>query len=503
MARLWDPAGARLHTRTGPHLLRVAAGFGPRQRCRDRRRRFAAAGDNIHSVLDRSCGPCRACGRARLAARPGVAAAAASGRAAQGRRMIWARRVFGGFGRRGLEAVVALVVLAIAAALVAAALMVVEGARHAMTRAEREDRPDIVQVKSRFNRAVFETPRSGNLPPLTLPVYEPLIDLEKLNTAGGTVLPRQSLLRNVVSGESFLNLYIFGIEPDKESRVSIFTVGRGRFLRSDDGPVAVLDRESAQALGVDLGGTFPVRKADGQDLRLTVIGILDGLELRDSPPRTIDAPALTSESSYVSSGVFVTLRTSEEIFGRSTLTEALVIAQVPKDVPSVVDGLREAFRLEPGVFVTERYGQFRRKVQDFAQTLALFTIIAAATAALAGSFAANLMHDVYADRRRQYATLLSLGFPLMQTTIVGIAIGIAAVGAGTLIGALAAATCSPSRFAMPSLMADLGTIEPRFSPLIAAVITGMALLAVALGGAPTALRLYRRSVAGELSREGQ
>ena len=72
--------------------------------------------------------------------------------------MIWARLVFGGFGRRGLEAVVALVVLAVAAALVAAALMVVEGARHAMARAEREDRPDIVQVKSRFNRAVFRDP---------------------------------------------------------------------------------------------------------------------------------------------------------------------------------------------------------------------------------------------------------------------------------------------------------------------------------------------------------
>src|SRR5215467_12186202 len=161
MARLWDPAGARLHTRAGPHLLRVAAGFSPRQRSRNRRRRFAAAGDNIHSFVDRSCGPYRACGRARLTARPGVAATTASGRAAQGCFMIWAKLVFGGFGRRALEAVVALVVLAIAAALVTAALMVVEGARHAMTRAEREDRPDIVQVKSRFNRAVFETPRSG------------------------------------------------------------------------------------------------------------------------------------------------------------------------------------------------------------------------------------------------------------------------------------------------------------------------------------------------------
>jgi hypothetical protein len=367
---------------------------------------------------------------------------------------------FGGFGRRGLEAVIALAVLAAAAAIVAGALMVIEGAKSAMARAEREDRPDIVQAKSRFNRAVFETPRSGNLPPLTLPVYEPLIDPDKLNAAGGTVLARQSLLRNVVSGGSFLNIYLFGIEPEKERQVSVLSVGRGGFLKSDDGPVAVIDQASAQALGVDLGGSFAVRKADGQDLRLTVVGILDRLELRDPPPRTIAAPALVPDSSYVSSGVFVTLRTSEEIFGRSTLTDALVIAPTTQDVPSVVDGLREAFRLEPGVFIAERYGQFRRKVHDFAQTLAFFTIISAATAALAGSLAANLFHDMYADRRRQYAMLLALGFSPMRTTIPGIAVGIAAGGGGTLLGALVAVAWTPSHFAMPSLMADLGTVAP-------------------------------------------
>jgi hypothetical protein len=41
---------------------------------------------------------------------------------------------------------------------------------------------------------------------------------------------------------------------------------------------------------------------------------------------------------------------------------------------------------------------------------------------LAGSFAANLLHDLYADRRRQYATLLAVGFSTMQTTIVAIAV---------------------------------------------------------------------------------
>jgi ABC-type lipoprotein release transport system permease subunit len=201
--------------------------------------------------------------------------------------------------------------------------------------------------------------------------------------------------------------------------------------------------------------------------------------------------------------VFVTLHTSQEIFGRSTLTDALVIAPAVQDVPSVVGALREAFRLESGVFITEHYSQFRRKVHDFAQTLALFTIIAAATAALAGSFAANLMHDVYADRRRQYATLLALGFSPANTAMIGIGVGIAVASAATALGVLLAAACTPRHFAMPSLMADLGMIKPSFTALIAAVVIGIALIAVALGVAPTVWWLHKRSVASALSQEGR
>ena len=155
------------------------------------------------------------------------------------------------------------------------------------------------------------------------------------------------------------------------------------------------------------------------------------------------------------------------------------------------------------MFITERYAQFRRKVHDFAQTLALFAIIAVATAALAGSFAANLMHDVYADRRRQYAMLLALGFSPMQTVMIGIGVGIAVAGAGTAIGVLLAVACTPRQFAMPSLMADLGMIKPSFNALIAAVVIGMALTAVALGVAPTLWLLQKRSVASALSQEGR
>ena len=94
--------------------------------------------------------------------------------------MMWVKLTFGGFGRRFVEVIAAAIILAATSATVASSLMVVEGARRALSQAVRQDRPDIVQIKSRFNRALFETPRSGNLPPLTIPVYEPLIDPAEL-----------------------------------------------------------------------------------------------------------------------------------------------------------------------------------------------------------------------------------------------------------------------------------------------------------------------------------
>ena len=50
-----------------------------------------------------------------------------------------------------------------------------------------------------------------------------------------TVVARQSFLRNVVSDEGFLNIYVFGIDPDLEQKVSKFSLSRGRFLRNDEG----------------------------------------------------------------------------------------------------------------------------------------------------------------------------------------------------------------------------------------------------------------------------
>ena len=415
--------------------------------------------------------------------------------------MICAKLLFGGFGRRGLEAIVAAFVLVLTNAIVASGLMIIAGSEYVLSKAEKTDQPDLIQVKGRFNRALFETPRRGNLPPLTLPVYEPLIDPEKLIGASGgaVVLMRQSLLRNVVSPDGFLNTYVFGIEPHLEQRVSSFSIARGRFLESEDDGGASLDRVSAQALGVGLGDSIAIRTADGFDVLLTVIGILDDFELRGAPPRTIEAPTLRPAAGVVAGGIFVTLRSSRLIFGRATLTDALLIAPSSSRVPAIVGALRESFRLEPGIFVTERFNRFDRKTHDFTWSLAFFSVVVVTAAALAGGLVTLLLTDVYADRRQQHAILAALGFSPSLNLLILIAVGFCVATVGTLVGILVSALVVPDHFSIPSLMADLGPVEPQFNWIVGGIPAILSMTACGVGLLPVAWRLSHRSLAPELT----
>ena len=125
-------------------------------------------------------------------------------------------------------------------------------------------------------------------------------------------------------------------------------------------------------------------------------------------------------------------------------------------------------------------------MRDFVLTLPLFSAIAVVTVLLAGSFASNLLHDIYVGRRRQYATLMALGFSpatgIAPAVVFGLALGLAAAGIGGLVSSILV----PRSFAMPSLMADLGPTEPTFDWLVAGAI-------VAIASPPSWLAWSRRS----------
>ena len=120
---------------------------------------------------------------------------------------------------------------------------------------------------------------------------------------------------------------------------------------------------------------------------------------------------------------------------------------------------------------------------------------------LAGSFASNLLHDIYVGRRRQYATLMALGFSpatgIAPAVVFGLALGLAAAGIGGLVSSILV----PRSFAMPSLMADLGPTEPTFDWLVAGAIVAIAIAAILVGLVSTVLRLLRQPIAAALSEE--
>ena len=346
--------------------------------------------------------------------------------------MIVPRLVLAGFGRRAVELMLAALVIAALSAVIASSTAVIEGARAVLHRFERKERPDVIHAIGRFNRALFELPRRGNLPPATLPVYEPRIEPDELQeaVANATVIKRQSLLRNVVTENNVSNVYLFGIDPELEPQVSAFHVATGRFLAANDQNVAVLDEASARSLGVRVGDSFPVRTAADTDLRLTVIGILSSLQFQAPPLATVPAPALQPSAPVVTSGVFVPLRTSEEIFARPTLTDALVVAKSPKEVPALTERIRQQFRLNTGVFIEERYTRYLHQVRDFQLTLTLFRTVALLAAVLSSAVVAALLHDVYKDRLYQYGVLAAVGFPPFRllALIFGTALVIAVAG---------------------------------------------------------------------------
>ncbi len=417
--------------------------------------------------------------------------------------MIVPRLVLAGFGRRAIELILAALVIAALSAVIASASAVIEGARASLYQFERKERPDIVRVIGRFNRALFELPRRGNLPPATLPVYEPRIEPEELMAAAvnATVIKRQSLLRNVVTENSVSNIYIFGIDPALEEQVSVFHVTAGRFLAANDQNVAVLDQASARSLGVEIGDSFPVRTAADTDLQLTVVGLLDSLRLHAPPLVTVSAPALHPSAAVVTSGVFVPLRTSEEIFARPTLTDALIIAKSPNEVPALIEHIRQQFRLNTGGFIEESYTRFLRDVRDFQLTLTLFRTVALLSGILASAVVAALLHDVYEDRRYQYAVLAAVGFgPFHLLTLILCPALVVAI-AGTVGGTLLAAGFSPRQFEMPSLLADLGAVTPRFNGSVITVVIIAALAAVLAGTVRTAWTVVGSPLAHTLRKE--
>jgi hypothetical protein len=82
--------------------------------------------------------------------------------------------------------------------------------------------------------------------------------------------------------------------------------------------------------------------------------------------------------------------------------------------------------------------------------------------------------------------LIALGFSPVRNMLMLISLGFCVALAGAIAGTLVAVLAGPAHFAMPSLMADLGAIEPQFTLLVGGVVASLSISAVGFGLSATA-----------------
>jgi ABC-type antimicrobial peptide transport system permease subunit len=113
-----------------------------------------------------------------------------------------------------------------------------------------------------------------------------------------------------------------------------------------------------------------------------------------------------------------------------------------------------------------------------------------------------LLHDVYKDRLYQFGVLAAVGFSPFHllALILGTALIIAIAGVAS--GFLLAAVFSPRHFEMPSLLANIGAVTPRFDGVVVAVAVIAALAAILAGVVRTVWILVRGPVALTLRKDG-
>jgi ABC-type lipoprotein release transport system permease subunit len=230
----------------------------------------------------------------------------------------------------------------------------------------------------------------------------------------------------VSNQEGTLSVAITGIEPDRESQVSMIAenIVRGRWLEANDEDVLLIGQEMADALEVGVGDRVSlVGRGTHQQMHsrtMTIIGIYD-----------IGMPEIEKGLVYLS------LQEAQSLFNlRDQATEiAVYLAQVGQE-PPVVDTLSALF---PG-YEVDAWDTLDPTLTDLMemedQIMNVFGIV---LLLIAGVGILNLMLMAVFERTREIGLLAAMGLKRGETVLLflleGIMIGMVGALVGSLLGA--------------------------------------------------------------------
>lgn len=292
-------------------------------------------------------------------------------------------------------------------------------------------------------------------------VFDPAVARD-VSRVRGVAAATPSLRRNVglPRGADVSAITLVGIEPRTAMRVREFAVTSGRMVAGSDRAVAVIGADTAEKLGVGLGGTIAVPTVAGIE-RLRVVGLLAGGSSPGSPE------------------VYVSLSEAGRMLGlpgkASTVEGRLEPGAERATVESAV---RRAVGDEytVGGLSTENQLLASLKISQFA-----FTMFGTFALIMGGFIILNTFRTLVSERRRDIGMMRAIGASrstvmnvfLYQSLIQGVL--------GTALGLLAGyglASAGINAIApiwRDTLNMDLGVIQPQFTlqTWVAAIVLGI------------------------------
>ena len=234
-------------------------------------------------------------------------------------------------------------------------------------------------------------------------------------------LPANFFDNDPVRADRITVLSLVGVMPFDAKTVRSYPTLAGRYLNDSDSDAALITSSLADALGVGLGGTFPLPTANGT-MNLTVVGIL--------PPRTVPG----------NEEVLVTLAQAQMMAGQPNKINAIDInlasneeARRNEIVANVEAALGKDYKVGALLAGSEMYASLKlgQQMFDLLGVLALF---------MGGFIIFNTFRTVVAERRRDIGMLRALG--AKRRTIIGLILiegliqGIVGTAFGLLLGYL-------------------------------------------------------------------
>ena len=348
-------------------------------------------------------------------------------------------------------------------------LGVVQGSQEELNEFARDRNVNKIKLAGEMNPEVFESERIGISDRFFIPYSReamPLNEVRELEKSlNGDLVPRKLMLWNIVEKREYLNIYLIGISPQDERRVSDFELSEGRQIENRG--EALVDSNNARKLGLEINDTINVsgglvkteHRVESRNISLKVVGILEESDLLMPVNSPVKSSKLNQSSPFVESGIFLNIDDLSNLSAREGATEVLVINSNVQATEEDLERINNSLKLK----VEEEVSSYKYLTKDYRIFINSFSVILIGLLVVVSVASAGIVNIALKSRVEDFETLKALGFRDKTLFKYFIVVPSFIVSLSVLIGVFSGYVFSMRPVIVPSLFANLGEILPVFS----------------------------------------